>query len=191
MVQEDVTMDIQDLQNILPYSPGVRPREQGMENLIRWVLTPREIIDEIDHNLRGEVPGSKPGQWEQKGERLLNDVGIRKMISIIASRVNKIMIMSNFDDKMILDMMFFVAMDIRTDLFENFEYYDMEFHNLTTVSQMVKDLLFGSLRQALNGGARLTWSKIQRVNTFIQEDRTQKKSNWIPFSGGGAPPVEQ
>ena len=176
---------MKDLISNLPYYSSVKKPGTELENLIQWVLDPTEIIELLEHNLRGEIPGERRGEWIPIGEQMLNDQGVRKMISMVAARVNKIVTMTWFDERHIYDIMFYLAMDIRNDMFINFEKYGIEFHNLTTVSQMIKDFTFAALMQAKDGGARNTWSKIQRVTTSIIEDRSKQKGNWVPSQFAG------
>ena len=181
--EREHTSDMRDLMYNLPYYSG---KQSDTDNLVKWVLEPAEILDILEHNLRGERPGLRRGEWVLSGDQMLNDMGVRKMMNIVSSHVNKVVIMSDFNEIQINKIMFFLSRDVRRDLFTNFEMYEISFPNLTAIKLMICDLIYAALMQARDGGARNAWSKIQRVTTSIIEDKTSKKGGWVPsqFSSG-------
>src|SRR3972149_12149569 len=109
--------DMGEMMATLPYNQ--QKRETGVENLVKWILNPKEIIETLELNLRGLIPGDKPNTFKRIGIQLLNDEGVRVMVDIVMAHVNKVVMMSEFTEKQIMDMMYYLARDVNNNLYIN------------------------------------------------------------------------
>src|SRR3990167_9985860 len=73
------------------------------ENALQYQIEPTKILDEIEHNLRGETPAYNNTTGLYGWQRLpgsialLNEQGIRRVMTILQSHITKIFVLSDID----------------------------------------------------------------------------------------------
>ena len=80
------------------YSSVYSPQSQGMisADVLHIRLDTVGIVEEIEHDLKGEVFNKKTNQWEARYGRWVNDDGLMVIKSIVAGYTNKMHFLGNF-----------------------------------------------------------------------------------------------
>lgn len=110
---------------------------------------------------------------------LLNENGIAMIETQIRPLISRNMIMSNFNEKRILSFLK-RTMDVIVDnLADNFDIYELEFHNMDTVVSLTLNYIMPSPYRAMNNGERKHLTTVtKRVETMSehgQQPQEKKK----------------
>ena len=148
--------------------------------LTRWQLSADDVLEFIEHELRGEIldnSGQNP-KWTAAGQPILNERGVRTVVGILRHHVNKILFLSNLDDQQIYDIMYNLSNNLTQILFNNGDDFDINWArgHQNTIVDNVCDLVFVSLRQALDQGGRKFFSSSTKVLHRIDESPAHEKS---------------
>ena len=187
------------------YSPEDQMRiAQAMQNLgymnsaqpqanddYKWDVLATDIIEELEHDLKGEVfirsddPDTPEieGKWEKRtGQQLLNEKGIREIITIVRSLVNKVMFFSNLDEYDIRLLTMRMRQNIAQNLFLNWEEYDIKKSDLTIVTDKVVYFMYVALKRALFGEERKSKREGRSTNVHVIEGfgQKQQQQGWFP-----------
>jgi len=167
-----------------PAMPG-----QMTEGLLQYQIDSNEIIEEIEHILKGELMhyNSKTGsmEWEKKKhiKALINERGINGIISILKSRLTKIFILSDFDEDKIVNMTINIGQNVIDELYFNWEEYEIPSTSAASiVLNMVTDTVYATLRKGYLGNYMKflkTSQRISEVQTFTpnRQDQQQGSNN--------------
>lgn len=142
--------DLQDDQGWTPTQSIQTPE------LTRWQLSPDEILEFIEHELRGEDFDYSKNRWIQKSTPILNEEGIRFIVSKIRRKVNKITFLSNLDEQIIYEMMLGFSQTLTQEIFNNGEAWGIDWNkgHQNSIVDDVCDMVFIALRKALAQGER-------------------------------------
>jgi hypothetical protein len=161
-------------------------REQDA-NLTIWQLTSQDIFLELEHDLRGEVFNEKTKKWEQKkgGKRLMTEEGIRTVMSVVRSKVNKNTFLSNLTDDDIAIIMKDLCLSITTLLYEKYEEFEIDTVFLELIHDKIVHFTFFALKRALNQGERLFLGRSQQTRETIIRDERAEKGGFLGGLFGG------
>lgn len=143
--------------------------------LTKWTLTPDELLEFIEHELRGEDFDFETKKWMIKSKAIMNETGVRQIISIIRHHVNKIFFLSNLDEPQIYDMMFNLSNNLTQLLFNNGTEFEIDWskgHQNFLVDN-VCDLVFAGLRKSYDQGERKFLGSHTKVLHRIDEGGPQ------------------
>lgn len=173
-------------------SPGMRPGMDDSLGSLKLQLDHNEVIQDILHTLKNEEPialkdGSVVWQAPKNVRPLINDQGIVTVLTVLRSRINKVNILSDFDEKVIERMLNDIHEDLTDDFFMNFDFYEIK--DIATASEIVSlvtDTVYGTLRKGYQGNYMKLLRHIhmsQELNTSSGGSRRQ--GGLARESGGG------
>jgi hypothetical protein len=161
-----------EAQHELSTDSGWTP-EKTMEQdeFMRWQFTPDDILEFIEHELRGEDFDYQNNVWKRTGEPIMNEKGIRFLISMLRKRLNKIIFLSNLTDDHIYDIMLTLSNDLTQVIFTNGEQWELDFGRSfqDTLVNDICDLVFIGLRKAYEQGDRRSLNTITKVLHRVDE----------------------
>ena len=82
---------------------GYYPVKHSDADLTRWQLTAEDLLTELEHDLKGEEYDHKTRSWVLRsgGQPLMNQKGVRAVVSMVKPVVNKNTFLSNLSEKRI------------------------------------------------------------------------------------------
>jgi len=159
-----------------------RPRA---EETVRWQLTIFDLIEGLRHRLAGEVYDDIKEEWVPAGKKLMNEDGIRSIISIVEFHVNKSMILSNFEKKEIARMMERIHQAIASLFAYKWKEFEMEKEYLDIIIECVTNFIWGGLKRAELGAEKKFLSQTQRITERIVQRQEEKKGGFLASLGLG------
>lgn len=139
--------------------------QQEREDLIRWQQDLDDEAIQLIHDLKNEILVGD--QWQPYGEPLMNEAGIRKIISDIRPFLSRNMINCNYSEERVLDMLKRSSTVLSRDLHANYDKYDLDFKNIRLILRWVKNVKMSAPHRAMNGWNKELDSRInKRVETF-------------------------
>lgn len=177
--------------NIIGKDDGsyVEMKQQG--DLLRWQQELDDEIIKLRYRLKNmERDGT--GAWVNKimlvgynefeqplyatMPPLCNDLCIQMIENTIEPLLSRNMINTNFDEKRILRLLCYTADELVDNLVENFEVYDIEFSNLSTIMRIIKNVMIPTPYRALNDGERRHQRTInKRIESYTESGQGQQK----------------
>jgi len=151
--------------------------EAQNQELTRWQLNADDILEFIEHELRGQDFDYTQRTWLASGEAVLNERGIRTIIGVVRHHVNKVMFLSNLEDQQIYDMMYNLSNNLAQLLFNNGDEFGLDWargHQSSLIDN-VCDLVFAGLRKAYGEGERKFLGSHTRILHRIDESPQQTK----------------
>lgn len=179
----------------LPYLRGY----QAEPNFSQWQLDPKDVLELIEHSLRGEIWKSsadgQSGAWavpEQGSNPMLNERGIQAILKKLTTVVNRVAIMSNLDEKAIdnwlWDLGFTLAAELVSHVWPEND-WGIDERDLDAIHDLIMVLTEVSLKRALHDGERKKLYETQKsTETHVVDHSPGKKSGFlggiIPGLGG-------
>jgi len=151
------------------YTQHVTATTEGFQ---KFRLDTTDIIKEIEHHLRGEL--EKNGEWVESGEPVMNEEGIKNVITIVSGYVNKVWLLSAPRDEELNKIMWNFAGIIRTELLVNYPKDKWEVRSVPIAKTLICDLVHGTLLRCRDGGERLTLGETLRSVERIVENSGKK-----------------
>lgn len=165
--------DMKELQKV--YEEAIKDREKAIlkqtsafgkvddENLVKWQLELDNILERIDHLLRGHKLTTQDGNlvWtdpKDPKEAIFNEYGVNEILRILSLYLNRNTILSNFTEEQVELKVYDFGNEV-ADLILN-KYEDM---GLTTTDKMVMfpmivreliDIIHAAYLRGLKGGER-------------------------------------
>lgn len=161
----------------------------------KWQLDPRDVIELLEHALKGEVwtagDEETPGKWEKPTsvKPMLNETGIQVILQKVTATVNRVVIMSNLDNEAIDNWLWDIGHSLAAEMVSNLypvNNWDLEFKNLDALHDLVMLFLETALKRALLDGERKKLYEAQEIRETRIEDTTAKRGgafSWIPGMG--------
>jgi hypothetical protein len=158
----------------------------NLGNSIIYLTNPENTILKLENNLKGMVVDNN-GNSRQIGRRLLNDMGVRSIISHTEGLSNAITELSNYDPKFINPLMMDWLDRLIKDLGANWYIYGMnpQTRNVdrSQVLGMARNVAHATVLRAQNEGERRFWkNSVQTIETKnIGQERKglfQKLTGW-------------
>jgi hypothetical protein len=155
-------------------------KQKLQDNMIIWQLDPKEIIDEIEHYLRGEKlvsnPDTKKREWVAWGNPLMAEEGIKTIISLLRARLNKVLVLSNLPDDQVRRIALEVRWDIIDLLFMMYKEWQIRKEYLSAIVKFIDHEVYALLRRAFEDGER---NKIYTTQQYVKHEvsDTRDKEN--------------
>ena len=174
---------------------GVLPRStpinmpQPNEDFFKFRIEGKDIIDEIEHLLKGEVWDSNKGEYIPKFDRWANDEGINKFIATLyACGINKNIFLGNLTKDEIMTRCYMIKSKLSLLLFKKYRDYevDKEMRGLLITNVMYP--IHSALSRS-EGGRESTQisTAAQRHDIYSYQEQKGKQSLLkprLPFFGG-------
>ena len=133
------------------------------------------------------VPSDKISDKAKRVNPLLNENGIHDILRDIASRVHRVIIMSNFTEKQLNDWLWDIGHELAAKLFEYKNDWDIpDITAMDTIHTIVMVNTDATMRRALLEGERRRLYEATKTTEQIVYEREQQKSRLagIPIIGG-------
>lgn len=169
--------EIENEANIQEEAGWTPVREQQSADLTKWQLSPEPLLNLCEHELRGEAWDESSRTWELVGEAIMNEKGIRAVISTLRFYVNKIVFLSDLENEYIFEMMRTLADDLTQLLFNNGEQFEIDWSKSyqNNVVNNITSLVFSATRKAYMEGERKFLQTSTRELRRVDEGYGQQK----------------
>lgn len=161
--------------------------QQQSAELSKWELNPEDLIEKIKHTLAGEVFDPETKKWEEKGKRLMNDEGIRTIVTFLSAIIDKNTILSNYEKERVFEMCLFLSNTITNKIYINYKNFGIELSDLDLIIEIVMTPIESAFRRAMEQGERdyrKTWQRIiETVRGKGEQGTLQKIGSSIGVSG--------
>ena len=228
-------------QSALPFPRGYQSTDKGFSE---WQLDPKDVLELIEHALRGEfwdtelkqwitashqnteikpieqmdgsgkkiivqvkVPSGIPSDKSRKVKPLLNEDGILDILRDISNRVNRVIIMSNWDEREMNDWLWDLDHNLSAKIFfnvlkweigdvytitykdngETVTYVNPDLIRMQTLHDTVMFVTDAAIHRAFKEGERRRiYEATKTTEQIITERENQKKGffSGIPILGG-------
>lgn len=161
-------------------------------NLVTWQLDTKEILDQIEHNLRGDVVKvDEKGDeiWvkstKEQGLAMLNDKGVNAIMKILSMYLNRNSILSATKEEEVNEMLYTIGMEIGYNLVLNYRNYGWEKaemrRNYNLLVIMVTDQIALTLKRSIGGGER---SSLREARSVTQSEALNNQNLISPMGYG-------
>ena len=153
---EYINMQNAQQQQQIPYFPPVSPIN---ENTLVSQTNPKDILEELQHKLRSEIPESGPDgkiNWKRPSEvrPMMNERGIHSVLVDCYGIINQNTILSNLDEEDVRVMVLEHSKALTLKLAVNWKEFECEKSNLSTIVLIVASMIYTSLRRGFNQDER-------------------------------------
>lgn len=165
-------------------SSNVLRQQQQSSDLLRQLLDFDDVIESFEHLLRNERFDSNLQTWVSKGKPFLNEEGINSVVTLILTHLNKVFIMTNFNENDIYRMCEELGHNVIDWLYLNYNSWNIKPEDLSIIVTTTDHFVFAMLRASQDSGIREMLKQIEKRETVIREE-PEKRKTWIPFIGKG------
>ena len=163
------------------------PRFRDAE-LTKWQLSPEEIVEKLEHDLKGEIPKwdkeTETWTWKQVGKKLMNDNGVKMIITLVFSHIGKNTILSTLKTNEIASVMKLLHKHLTLHLSDKWKEYEIDKSDLTLINDIVTNTIWFALKRAENGAEKKFLSSTEkRVERTFERERESKRFPMIPSLG--------
>ena len=167
---------------------GINPIQDDLpgEDFWRWALDDEDMIEEFEHRLRGEAYSSKHQCYIQKYEPLMNETGIRELMTDLSLAVpNKSFKLTNLEDEDIFQMAYEFSNAMIKKLRLNFRVYGIKKNNIVSgmILTQFDHLYYSLLRRAKdNTTLRALRETMHRQESVMTQNLPQQRKSFGLFS---------
>lgn len=137
------------------YSPLPISAGGGLDSNFVAQINPENVVENLQHALSGNVWDYSNKEWVKgKLKPFLNDEGVSTIITRVRSVVNQNTTMSNLDETTIKKMIISLGDELAIILFLNYQKWEVDKANLTTIVSMIQNMAFCALMRAWGEGER-------------------------------------
>ena len=152
---------------------SVAPIYSAAPEIIEQILDPAFVIERVRRNLKGQIQNPITKEWEQWGEPMMNENGLKEIVSLLDSYVNRNTLLSNLKEEEIYEMMRNFEKRLIDWLKVKHVDFGLDTKNLNIIKTRIVDMVFLALKQAQN--RELLKALTQTYNVQEQRQDTQKK----------------
>jgi len=152
-----------------------------------WIyqLDSSDIINSLEHLLRGEFWNTKDNKWEPKGEQLLNEDGIRMMVTIVASHLSKEKILTDVPQDQVYRMCRDMRLALIYHLTMKWDEYKIKKSCLDVIVEIIDHHIYTNLSRGVEGKTMDYFKPtIKRVEKITPSEEKRSMFGWVPFFGG-------
>lgn len=180
-----------DQQSMLPAPPMPVPLPEGPgEDFFKFRIDGGDILDDIAHQLKGEVYDEIKKSYQPKFDRWVNDQGINKVLHVIyACGINKGVFLGNLTADQILYKCKSIKKKLALLFFKKYKSYQIKKEMRDLLVTTVVNTVHSGLSRS-EGGKESDQLSVaaQRYDVFqhIQQQEQQKRGlvGRLPFVGG-------
>lgn len=154
-------------------------REMQTDELTRHMLSSDDVIEQLEHQLRGEDFDYEKNMWlKAVGKPVLNERGVRIIISRVRWYVNRVPFLSNLEDPQIYEMMYNFSNNLTELIFNNGDEWELNwaYAMQNNLVDEICDLVFIGLRRAFAQGERKFLGSHTKILHRIDESPNQKQA---------------
>lgn len=165
-------------------SPMLSYQERGdMADFTKWRLETIDIVELLEHDLKGEFFNEKKNVWEVRGTPLLNNDGVSAIVSLVRTSVNKVTFLSNVT----LEQIILICQDLNLALVEvlffEWQVFAVKKEHLDLIVSKVMNFIFMALKKSEGAGERESLYKAESVHRIYRNPEKQGFS-LSPFGRG-------
>lgn len=153
------------------------------EDFQKYRLNTSEILEELNHRLKGELWNKEKEIWEAKGIALVNEIGRKAIMTNLSIIINKNVILSKFDPDTINLFCEETNSLIREQLIKH--QYDWGINSLQDLKVLKNNLMIfieSALRRAEKGFESISIGKVMK--THESQIFAPEKKRGLPFLPG-------
>ena len=163
----------------------------------KYQIDTTDVLEEISHHLRGEFrvvkrvalsSGVMDEQisWEKKGKRLLNEDGIRLVITMVGGRLSKVHTLTDIPEERVDDMCRWIMIDMASHLSLHHKNYEcvefpLDTTTLTLLIGLIMDYIYPSLSRGSEGRFLKYLKPTIERKEIVRGMPEEKKKSLIPF----------
>lgn len=160
-----------------PYGEVTVPQTEAGSILIQ--TNPSLVLQEIEHQLRGEQYNPENEKWDATQEPLMNNKGINKVMTTLRGVVNTNCILSNLSEDDVYRLALCVADDITMDLCANYKSFAVDKSDFDRIIDLCTNMCFFSLKRSYNEGERKFLKTTLRLHeTRMIKNEEEKRKGW-------------
>jgi len=130
----------------------------------RWRLDPDDIVQRVEHSLRGEI--YKDNEWQRLGKPLANEEGIAGLLTIVGTSVNKVISLTKFQDDEIENIMEHIDDTLIDLLATKYDEWEIDPDFLSYIRELIINFIHASYKQAVGG-----WTSEQLSQVMTTTER--------------------
>lgn len=171
-------------QSMFSYNPN--------DNMIKWQLELNEILERIEHVLRGDQVKYEGGHqiWvkldESHKDRLLNDLGVHEVLRILSMYLNRNTILGNYTDEEVNDKVFDFGDRLNTLFYTKYEKIGLDTpekrKNFEMLWGTLVDVVHSAYSRAIGGQERSSLREARQLQQMEQVNAP----NTINVNNGGS-----
>lgn len=128
--------------------------QQNIQNypdssVLQLQLDMSDPINLIEHDLKGEWYDYKDQEWKRSGMRMMNDEGVRAIVSILHNYLTPNTFLSNFDDSDIRRIMEPFHRKLAAMIIDKQEEWEIEDAYMRMIVQKITDTLLFAMKRGL------------------------------------------
>lgn len=168
--QQNVDPRAMSQQSMFSYNPN--------DNMIKWQLELNEILERIEHVLRGDQVKYDGGHqiWvkldEDHKDRLLNDNGVQEVLRILSMYLNRNTILGNYTDEEVNDKVFDFGDRLNTLFYTKYEKIGLNTaekrKNFEMLWGMLVDVVHSAYSRAIGGQERSSLREARQLQQMEQ-----------------------
>lgn len=168
---------IQDIENQPP------PYAKQPEELTKWQLDSFQLLDNLRHDLRGDIWDFEKAKWEEdKEDFTVNEYGVKRIISMLRPKIDKIVVLSNFSEEEVYSVVKEFNFVLIRYMLQNFEAFGIKKSDLSMVVNKIMDVIFSAYMRAKGEGERKFLRTTEKRIEHIRPPQIREKgTGWIPF----------
>lgn len=168
--QQNIDPKTMSQQSMFSYNPN--------DNMIKWQLELNEILERIEHVLRGDQVKYESGQtiWikisEDHKDRLLNDNGVQEILRILSMYLNRNTILGNYTDVEVNDKVFDFGDRLNTLFYTKYEKIGLNTaekrKSFEMLWGMLVDVVHSAYSRAIGGQERSSLREARQLQQMEQ-----------------------
>lgn len=179
-------MDPTELEKMAMMQGLSEPPVTMSDDFSKWRLQMEDVIEVVEHNLRGEKWDNDSKKWVELGTRIMNEEGVVSISSTLSLFLNKNAFLSNFSEDDVLNLTKNIHKTLCTDLYYNWQRWKFK-PEYNIITRKIAILVFMGLKRAQEEGERLALRQSERiVRTFSEGNRDSSKFPSLPSIFGGS-----
>lgn len=154
----------------------------------QWNLNVSDVIEQIDHDLRGDVWDSDKKKWDRHKEHYkLTEDGLREILRKVNMVVNKVTITSNIPEDIVRTWLWDLSTWLSYQLFMNVKKWGVNFSDLWAIYEAVMLPVEAAMRRAVEDGERkkiYEGTRTSETRLITGEEKRGGLFSFIPGMGG-------
>lgn len=178
--------------DVISYQQNPNTQQRMDPGYAKWVQDSDEILDTLEHNLRGEIKKKANVKddlgnikvvvtWDKVGEPLMNEHGIAFVRAALSPILSKNTFFSAIDQDEINIHGMIIAIEMTAALAKNHNKFDLDLKKAQTMKSMINSAIYFGMKRAEYGGEREAIGTItQETRSIITRPEEKRKGVW-PF----------
>lgn len=165
------------------------PEKQMDNDFSRWLEVVDDILNFLEHDLRGDVYDEKTESWlppDEGHKKIINKDGIRAIMSLTRTVVNKNTFVTRLEEKQINMMTLQLNLDLIDLLFQKGDDFEVDPKMMTVIEDKIMFFIYNALSRARDGGERAflstTTKRVELISDKQQKDK--KRGGFLGIFGG-------